>query len=574
MKLDPKKMPKPWLKFYDKEVPHSLEYPQESLPELFRKSCEENRHKIALKFLGKSMTYGQIEKSANAMAHFFSDKGISKGDRVLLMLPNSPHFVIAYYGLLKVGAIVVPISPLDTPPEAEYKFENSDSKLIVYLDLLHEKVEGILQKYSALTAVVADLSEFLPFPKNHLFRIKKKTLGKPLPNLGRANTFTFGQVIRQYHGRGEFPQVEIRPKEDPAVIIYTGGTTGVSKGVVLSHFALVVNMTQARYWGHLEKSDVALNVLPFFHGFGLSIGLNLCLAHGGTMILMPKWDAGQALKHFEKDGVTVFAGVPTMYNDMLHHKNFARLRKARLKGCYVGAAPVPESLKQVFHEKTGGILIEGYGLTEAVTAKCANPYLGPKKEKSIGIPWPDTVMAIVDEKGNLVKTGKEGEIILHSPDLMMGYWKNPKATKETIRKGWLFTGDVGKMDKDGYFYIVDRKKDLIISGGYNVYPAEVEEVLYSHPAVKEAVVIGVPDERLGEVAKAFIVLKEGQKVTEEDIRQFCKQKLIAYKVPKHVEFRKELPKSPIGKILRKELKKEIIAKEKPKKEKNQKSKKS
>ncbi|MCS6983656.1 MAG: long-chain fatty acid--CoA ligase [Leptospiraceae bacterium] len=557
MKLDPKKLPRPWLKFYDKEVPPTLDYPKESLPELFQKSCQENGHKVALKFLGKSLTYAQIERSANAFAHFFSNRGITKNDRVMLMLPNSPHFVIAYYALLKIGAIVVPISPLDTPAEANYKFENSDSKLLVYLDLLHEKVSDILQKYSALTAVVADVAEFLPFPKNMLFRLRKKTLKKPLPDLTRPNTFTFGQVLRQYLHENTFPTASIDPQKDPAVIIYTGGTTGVSKGVVLSHYALVVNMTQAKYWGHLEKSDVALNVLPFFHGFGLSIGLNLCLAHGGSMILMPRWDAGQALRHFEKDGVTVFAGVPTMYLDMLHHKNFAKLKKARLKGCYVGAAPVPESLKKAFHEKTGGILIEGYGLTEAVTAKCANPYLGPKKEKSIGIPWPDTVMAIVDDKGNLQRIGKEGEIILHSPDLMMGYWKNPDATKKTIRGGWLFTGDIGKMDKDGYFYIVDRKKDLIITGGYNVYPAEVEEVLYTHPAVREAVVIGVPDERLGEVPKAFLVLKEGTSVTEEEIRNFCKQKLIHYKVPRYVEVRESLPKSPIGKILRKELKKEL-----------------
>jgi long-chain acyl-CoA synthetase len=341
---------------------------------------------------------------------------------------------------------------------------------------------------------------------------------------------------------------------DTSVIIYTGGTTGVSKGVVLSHRAMVVNMTQARTWGDLSRDDVGLCVLPFFHGFGLSIGLNLSLSSGAKMVLMPRWDEAQALRHFEKDGITVFAGVPTMYNAILNHRNFAKLKRARLRACFVGAAPVPESLKTAFKEKTGGTLIEGYGLTEAVTAKCANPLYGTKKEKSIGIPWPDTLMAIVDEKtGELLPPGKDGEIILHSPDLMSGYWQNPAATAATIKDGWLYTGDIGRMDEDGYVSIVDRKKDLIITGGYNVYPAEIEDVLYQHPAVLEACVVGVKDERLGEVGRAFVVAKPGMTVTANELKDFLSERLIRYKIPREFVFRDSLPKSPVGKILRKEL---------------------
>ena len=556
IKADPETLARPWLKHYDPHVPHSLVYPQQSLPELFRASTEKHAGRIAVKFLGKSLSYAQVEKSANAFAAYLASKGIGKGDRVLLMLPNSPHFIIAYYGALKRGAIVVPASPLDTASEAEYKFRNSGAKIIIFLDLLYDKLMELLRTEPDIPAVAADVGDYLPFPKNLLFRLKKKGLGKILPDFQRAATQSYASVLKSFRHAPAITPVPVQG-EDPAVIIYTGGTTGVSKGVVLSHHAMVVNMTQAKVWGEIGSDDVGLCVLPFFHGFGMSVGLNLSLTSGGKMVLMPRWDEAQAIGHFEKDGITVFAGVPTMYNAILNHRNFARMKKAKLRGCFVGAAPVPEALKAAFREKTGGTLIEGYGLTESVTAKCANPYHGPKKEKSIGIPWPDTLMAIVDENtGAFLPPGKEGEIILRSPDLMTGYWQNPEATAATIRDGWLYTGDIGKMDEDGYFSIVDRKKDLIITGGYNVYPAEIEEVLYKHPAVLEACVVGVKDDHLGEVGRAFIALKPGSHATADELRAFLWKRLIKYKIPKQYVFRDSLPKSAIGKILRKELRAE------------------
>jgi hypothetical protein len=303
---DPDKIHKPWLKHYDRHVPPSLAYPKETLPELFAASCAENAHRIALKFLGKSLSYAQVEASANAFAAYFAEQGVKKGDRVFLMLPNSPHFVIVYYAILKCGAVAVPASPLDTPTEAEYKFRNSGAKLVVFLDLLYDKVSALLQQNADIPAVAADVSEYLPFPKNMLFRLKKKSLGKPLPDFTRANLCTFGGVLREYRHRSAEP-VQIAGS-DTAVMIYTGGTTGVSKGVVLSHHAMVVNMTQARTWGDLSKNDIGLCVLPFFHGFGISIGLNLSLSSGGKMVLMPRWDEAQAIRHFEKDGITVFCG--------------------------------------------------------------------------------------------------------------------------------------------------------------------------------------------------------------------------------------------------------------------------
>lgn len=553
LRPDPQSLPKPWLKHYDKEVPQSLEYPKESLPEIFAANTAKFADRVAIRFLGKSITYAQIEKSAQAMAGYLKSKGVTKGDRVMLMLPNSPHFVVTYYAILKLGAIAVPASPLDTASEAEYKFHNSNAKVIIFLDLLYDKLAALLTKETSIPAVVADIGEYLPFPKNILFPIKKRKAKKPMPDLSRKATVRYKTVLKEF-SKEPVTETVRSAGEDTAVIIYTGGTTGVSKGVVLSHHAMVVNMTQAKAWGQLTQDDVGLCVLPFFHGFGMSIGLNLSLSEGGKMVLMPMWDAGQAIRNFEKEGITVFAGVPTMYNAILNHKNFAKMKNARLRGCFVGAAPVPEALKVTFKEKTGGTLIEGYGLTESVTAKCANPYLGLKKEKSIGLPWPDTVMAIIDDKtGDLLPPGEVGEIILYSDDLMTGYWQNPDATHATIKDGWLYTGDIGAMDEDGYFSIVDRKKDLIISGGYNVYPAEIEDVLYKHPAVLEACVVGIKDDHLGEVARAFIALKPGQSVTAADLKTFLTDKLIKYKIPREFVFKDSLPKSPIGKILRKEL---------------------
>lgn len=553
MRPDPATIPSPWLRHYDPHVPHHLHYADIPLHEIFAASCARHAQRVAVQFLGKSLSYAQIEKSAQAFAVFLAQCEIQPGDRVMLMLPNSPHFIVAYYALLKLGAVVVPASPLDTASEISYKFRDSGAKLIVFLDLLYEKVSPLLADSPEIPAIVADVADYLPFPKNLLFRLKKKSLGKPLPDFRRPILFKYGAILKRYR-HADPPLAVTRHGSDAAVIIYTGGTTGVSKGVVLSHHALVVNMTQAKTWGQITESDVGLCVLPFFHGFGISVGLNVSLSSGGKMVLMPRWNEAEALRHFEKDGITVFAGVPTMYNALLQHKNFAKLRKTRLRGCFVGAAPVPEALKTAFREKTGGILIEGYGLTEAVTAKCANPYLGLKKEKSIGIPWPDTLMAVVDENsGELLPPGEAGEIILTSPDLMSGYWQNPAATANALRDGWLYTGDIGKMDADGYFSIVDRKKDLIITGGYNVYPAEIEEVLYQHPAVLEACVVGVSDERLGEVGKAFVALKPGARADADDLKKHLAGKLIHYKVPRHYEFRESLPKSPIGKILRKEL---------------------
>ncbi|MCB1166907.1 MAG: AMP-binding protein, partial [Leptospiraceae bacterium] len=392
-----------------------------------------------------------------------------------------------------------------------------------------------------------------------LFSLRKRFLPVKLPQYKKLGDgcIRYKEILSRFSTKMRHSCEQLK-SEDLAVLIYTGGTTGVSKGVMLSHYALIVNLTQASNWGQVGPEDSYLCVLPFFHGFGMSIGLNTSLVHGARLELMPRWDVRQTIRHMASGKVTLFAGVPTMYVAILNHPDFKKLSGTKLRGCYVGAAPVPESLKEEFHRKTGGILIEGYGLTEAVTAKSANPMNGLKKEKSIGIPWPDTIFQIVDDEGRPLPPNEPGEIRMQSPDLMMGYWENPEATSECMRDGWLYTGDIGYMDSDGYFYIVDRKKDLIISGGYNVYPSEVEEVIYSHEDVLEASVIGIPDAKKGESVKAFVVTVSGSHLNETALTEYLAARLIKYKLPASIEFRESLPKSPIGKILKKELAREEL----------------
>jgi long-chain acyl-CoA synthetase len=540
----------PWLKHYDKHVPHSLSYPELSIAELFDQSVDRHGSRTCVSFMGTNLRYHEIQKDASRLAHVLYNSGVRQSDRVFLLLPNIPQFVIAYYAVMKLGAVAVPASPLDTASEIRHKIKDSGAKAAVYLDLLYRNIADSLSLLDF--SISCDLRDYLPWTKRILFSIKLKFMRLPHPG---SRSLNFRRTL------AEAPAESIEtlriPPEDLAVIIYTGGTTGVSKGVMLSHHALGVNLTQAAAWGQVSATDINLCILPFFHGFGMSVGLNTTFTSGGRMILMPRWDVRAAIRTIQNDGVTLFAGVPTMYHAMIQHPDFSKIKGSKLRGCFVGAAPVPESLKKTFHERTGGILIEGYGLTEAVTAKSANPYLGLKKEKSIGIPWPDTVFRVVDDEGRAVSVGEQGEIIIKSPDLMMGYWKNPEATSQVIRDGWLYTGDIGTMDKDGYFYVVDRKKDLIISGGFNVYPTEIEEVLYRHPDIMEASVIGLPDESKGEVPVAFVVKRPDSSVDAAALQKFLSEHLIRYKVPHRYEFRTTLPKSPIGKILKKELRKEF-----------------
>jgi long-chain acyl-CoA synthetase len=565
LNLDPTETSYPWLRHYDSSVPPHLEYPTDSLGQAFAFSARRYRDRPALDFLGTTLTYAELEDAARKLAAYLKQRGVGVGDRVLLLLPNMPQFVVAGFAIHLIGAVIVPASPLDTAGEVEYKARNSGARFIIFLDLLYDCVRGLRESRSAgenlLGMLSVDIADYLPFLKRQVFRIKKRFLGRALPDYDGARPVClerYGAVLRRSETLPDTRDARV-DSNSLAVILYTGGTTGVSKGVMLTHRALMVNCTQGRRWVGFNESDVILCVLPFFHGFGMSMGMHVGLISGARLILMPKFDAGAVLKHLVRDGVTMFAAVPTMYISLVHHPDFARLKHSRLRGSFVGAAPVPESLKQLFQERTGAVLIEGYGLTETVTANCAAPYeqarRGATPEKSIGIPWPDTEFKIVDpeDPSRELPVDAPGELLVRTPAMMAGYWQNEAATSECLRDGWLHTGDICTRDADGYFYIVDRKKDLIISGGFNVYPTEIEEVLYQHKAIRHACVLGVADEFFGEVPKAFVTLHDGKTLNADELRDFLKERLIKYKVPRHFEFRDELPLSPIGKVLRKQL---------------------
>jgi long-chain acyl-CoA synthetase len=479
---------------------------------------------------------------------------LEEGDRVGLFLPNCPQMVIGYYAALRCGCTVVMISPLSVERELEHIINDSGLKTVICLDLFWPRVENVWEKAGLKRVIVTSVKEYLPFPKNLLFPLVLRKKGQYVKIPDRPNLLWFKDLLTESDPPFGVPGVD--PRRDVAVIIYTGGTTGVPKGVMLTHFAVIANTMQLGSWITFDDGDILLGVLPIFHGFGMSLVMNTTLLEGGTALLIPRFEPGELLKDIEKYRPTLFAGVPTMYIGLLNHPDFKTTDISSLRGCFVGAAPLPLEVKRRFEELTGGSLIEGYGLTEAVTAQSANPYLGKDKAGSIGIPFPDVEFKVVDvdEGSRELPPGEEGELILRSPCLMKGYHNLPGETDKAIRGEWLYTGDIARMDEEGYFYIVDRKKDMIIAGGFNVYPAEVEDVIYLNEKVAEAAVIGIPDEYRGENIKAFVVLKEGEEMTGEELISFCRERIAAYKIPRVVEFRDDLPKSVIGKILRKELK--------------------
>lgn len=551
----------PWAKHYDSEVAITLNYPELTLDALFRQSVQNHAEAIALIFFGLEISYKQLGLYVNNLATALKDLGIQQGDRVALLLPNCPQYVMSYYAILSIGAVVVPVNPLSTEPELLHIFRDGRVRVAICLDLLAGRLENAretchaagehhLLEHTFYTA----LNEFMPFPIKALYRLSRKISREAKARL--PHCVWFKTLIHKGTQLNLTGNLDLH--HDVALLIYTGGTTGKPKGIMLSHYSLIANATQGVAWVQMGKEDRLLAVLPIFHGFGMSVCMNAPLIAGASCVLIPRFNVDDILKGIHRFHPTLFAGVPTMYIGLINHPRLAHYNLSSLRGCFVGAAPLAPEVKRQFEELTDSKLMEGYGLTEAVTALCANPYRGINKTGSIGIPFPDVTMSIRDiETGEVDLIPLEvGEIVLRGPDVMLGYNNRPEESASTLRDGWLYTGDMGYMDEDGYFFIVDRKKDLIISGGFNVYPREVEDVLYQHPAVMEASVIGIPDDYKGERVKAFITLRDGATVKEPEIISFCKQHLIPYKVPQQVEIRTELPMTAIGKILKRALREE------------------
>jgi len=551
-------MERPWLKFYDKEVPHHIDYPRIPLYRLLDDTAAATPDRPCTCFFGRRETYRRIKDFSDRFAVGLRGLGVRKGDRVALLLPNAPQFIIAYYGILKTSAVVVPLNPLYTERELTFHLTDSGAETIVTIPMFMEKVAALEGKTPLKRAIYTRMADFLPFPLNLVQGLREGSAArKVLRRPSGLQWVRFRDLLRT-PVPADFRPEPVDP-DDMAALLYSGGTTGVAKGIMLSHFNFVANAYQVKAWGALSDEQRILAVLPFFHGFGMSVTMNAPILAGGEIIILPRFSARQVAQTIHKYRPDFFIGVPTMFVALSNLPDIGKYDLRSVKGIFVGAAPLTRAIKEDFESKTGGRMIEGYGLTEAVTAIAANPYHGLHKIGSIGIPFPDVDMKIVSLDGTRdLPPGEQGEIVLRSPTVMLGYYKMPEETAKTIVDGWLFTGDIGYMDEDGYFYITDRKKDLIIVGGFNVFPREIDELIYQHPKVKEGITVGVPDPYKGERIKVYIVLKEGETATEEEFIAYFRQNLTPYKVPSEVEFRTELPKSAIGKILRRQLREEEI----------------
>ncbi|MBB5354762.1 long-chain acyl-CoA synthetase [Anoxybacillus mongoliensis] len=558
-------MEKPWLALYPQQVPHSIDYPRKPLQQFLREAAEQFPHKTAIHFLGKELTYKEVYEQALKLASYVQQLGLQKGDRVSIMLPNCPQAVISYYAVLFAGGIVVQTNPLYTERELEYQLNDSGAKIIIGLDLLYPRIMKVKAHTKIEHVIITSIKDYLPFPKNVLYPfVQKKQTGMivRVKHEGYCHLFTKALSLAS----GKVKETNVDPVEDVALLQYTGGTTGFPKAAMLTHHNLTSNTLMCTKWMYKceRGNESILGVLPFFHVYGMTAVMNLSIMEGYKMILLPKFDVETTLKTIEKQRPTLFPGAPTIYIALLNHPNLKKYDLSSIKICISGSAPLPVEVQEQFETVTGGKIIEGYGLTEASPVTHSNFIWDGKRIKgSIGVPWPDTEAMIISlETGEKANVNEIGEIVVRGPQVMKGYWNRPEETAATLRDGWLYTGDLGYMNEEGYFFVVDRKKDMIIASGYNVYPREVEEVLYEHPKVQEAVVIGVPDAYRGETVKAFIVLKDGEQCTEEELDQFMRSKLAAYKVPRIYEFRKELPKTAVGKILRRALVEEEKEKQK------------
>ncbi len=555
---------KPWLKSYQKGVPEKINYEEICMPEILERTVSKFPDNIALIFQGYQVSYSQMKDMVDRFATCLTDFGVKKGDSVALLLPNVIPCVVAYYAILKIGAINVMNNPLYSDPELEHQFNDSGSKVLITLDLLGNRMIDLRPKTKIKQIVITSIGDYLPFPKSLLFPLvaKKKKLAADVK--AAPDVYKWKDCIAKYQPNP--PKVK-NSFSDVAMYQYTGGTTGVSKGVELTHGNLSKQVQQLAAWfpSFDAGAERMLGALPYFHVFGMSTCMNFSVSMGWAQILVPKPQPEPLLEAINKFKPTFAPLVPTMYIGMLSHPDIKKTDMSSIKGAFSGSAPLPVEVISEFEKITGSVIVEGFGMTETCPVTHINPFAGgARKVGSVGLPISDTLARIVDLENGIddMPIGERGELIVQGPQIMRGYKGKPEETANTLKDGWIYTGDIATMDEDGYFYIVDRKKDMIISGGYNVYPRDIDEVYYTHPKVQEACSIGVPDAKRGEAVKIFIVLKEGETSTQEEMIEFGKGSLAVYKLPTEVEFRQELPKTNVGKILRKELRAEELKKRK------------
>ena len=553
-------MERPWLKFYDKGVPRSLTYETITIPDFLRCSAERYPDQTATIFMGARLTYGKLAQQVKRFAAGLHNLGVRHGDRVAISLPNCPQTIIAYYATLSLGAVAVLTNPLYVEQELIHQWGDAGVKTAIILDRLWPRVNQVRSQIPLQNIIVTGIQDYLPFPKNLLYPLKARRDGTWTKVPWQKDVIPFKKLIASTTAP---PRVSLAP-DGLACLQYTGGTTGRPKGAMLTHRNLVASVSQIQQFllqGHQDASDKAIAILPLFHAYGMNGVMNLGVRLAATLVLLPLFDMTMLMKAIQQERPTFFLGVPALYSAILNYPGGDKIDLTSIRVCFSGAAPLPVKIVEQFEARTGARIAEAYGLTEAASVTHVNPRKGIRKHGSIGVPVTGTDARIVD-----VETGTQdlppneiGELLVKGPQVMPSYWNRPEETAQVLRDGWLYTGDIARMDEDGYFYIEDRKKDLIITGGYNVYPREVEEVLYQHSKVLEASVIGVPSKVRGERIKAFVVLKDGTSGKASELVEFCKTRLAPYKVPKAIVFRDELPKSMAGKILRRVLREQELA---------------
>jgi long-chain acyl-CoA synthetase len=552
----------PWYQHYDKEVPPTLDYPPIPVHQMLRDATAKFADNTALIFYDNKLTFGQLNALVDKFAAGLQQLGIKKGDRVALYMANCPQSVIAYYAILRAGGIVVPSNPLFVAREFEHQINDSGATMAICLSLLYPRVKQARPNTRLEQVVVTNIKEYFPGLLKILFTLaKEKKDGHRVDISADPNTYWFQDVLSR--APDQPTSVEIDP-EDTAVLMYTGGTTGVPKGAQLTQRNVVANAVQTAVWmtGTVEGQDVMMTALPLTHSYAMTVCLNHAIYRGYAQILIPNpRELDQLLGAVNKHKPSMLPGVPTLYMAVNNYPDVGKYDLRSIKACISGAAGLPPEVQEEFQRITGGKLVEGYGLSEATPVTHCNPIGTGGRIGTIGVPFPDTDCKIVDAdtETETLGPGEPGVLCVSGPQVMKGYWGMPTETANVLRQDetgqvWLHTGDVAEMSEDGYFRIVDRKKDMILAaGGYNVYPREIEDVLYEHPKVMEAAAIGVPIGGSDQRAKVFLVLRPGEMATEEEIIQFCHERLAKYKVPKYVEFRKDLPKTMVGKILRREL---------------------
>ena len=561
-------MEKPWLKHYDEGMPVTIDYPRIPVDRLLAETAAKHPDRVAIVFgamvgarlMDAKLTYRQLDDAVNRFAAGLQQLGVKERERVVIMLPNCPQFIIAACATWRIGGIVVCCNPLYVGREIEHLVNDSGAKTFVVMSQFYERVKSIRANTALQRVIVTNIKEYFPTLLRLLFTLaKEKKEGHQADISADASTYWFQALIKDAPARPA--PVDVAP-EDVATLIYTGGTTGGPKGAQLTHRNLLSNALVLNIWSKSrEAQDVMLAVMPYFHSYGLQVGIITPIATAQTIVQIPNpREMVHVLKSIETHGATYYPGVPTMFIGFLNRPDRDQYDLTSLRFAVSAAAPLAPETQDRFQAATGGKMLQAYGLTETSPCASMEPIDRPKPH-SIGVPLPDTDIKIVDlETGSQeLSPGDIGEIIIKGPQVMKGYWNLPTETENALRvgpdgqPGWFYSGDIGYMDEEGYFHISDRKKDLIIAGGYNIYPADVEAVLFEHPKVREAAVIGVPDERLGESVKAFVVLKEGETATADEIIAFCRERMAAYRVPRQIEFRDDLPKSIIGKVLRREL---------------------